>query len=265
VKPDAYEAEVTAIVERLKTDRRTVILLTPSILGPKHEATEKKLPDYIAALRRIADKHGCKIAEVHDVMKRDRAAGKECIEPDQTHLTFAGYQAMARAVLDTLGHKDVAVPKELKLKLVPGVITEWHMRVRGEKEAALDEKSVLDVKPSEGKKYTLPEQEPQMHWWFEQERQRGFAVALDKRVGEGKAWIGVTTIEAAKPKSVYFNTGAGLNAVWLNGKRIYRNEAWTGWHAGKERIPAELKAGKNVIVIETGPQFFLGVTDGKEW
>ena len=243
----------------------TVILLTPCILGPKHEAKEKQLADYIAALRRIAEKQGCKIAEVHDEMKRDRAAGKECVEPDQVHLTFAGYQALARAVLDALGYKAVPVPGALKLEMMPGVITEWRIRVRGDKEAALDEKTVLQGKPDEGKKYMLPEQEPQKHWWFEQERQRGFALSLDKQVGAGKAWVGIAVIEVPRAKKVYFNTGSAVNAVWLNGKRLYRNESWTGWHAGKERIAADLQEGKNVIVIETGSQFFLSVTDDKDW
>ncbi len=34
---------------------------------------------------------------------------------------------------------------------------------------------------------------------------------------------------------------------------------------GKERIPAELKAGRNVSVIETGDAFFLSVTDDDQW
>lgn len=265
VKPEDYEAEVSAIAARLKAEKIPLILLTPSTLGPKHEAAEKKLADYIAALRRVAAKHDCKIAEVHETMVKARAAGKECIEPDQVHLTYAGYEAMARAVLDALGHKNVPLPKELKPELMPGVITEWHIRIRGDKEPALDEKSVRDVKTDDGKKYTVPEQEPQKHWWFEQERKRGFALSLDRQIGPGKAWIGTAVVESPKTRKVYFNTGSGLNAIWLNGKRIYKNDAWTGWHAGKERIAAELQEGRNVIVIESGAQFFLSVTDTNDW
>ena len=67
--------------------------------------------------------------------------------------------------------------------------------------------------------------------------------------------------DAAKPRTVYFNTGAHLQTIWLNGKRIYKSEGWTGWHAGKERVAAELNAGKNTIVIETGSAFFLSITE----
>jgi hypothetical protein len=53
--------------------------------------------------------------------------------------------------------------------------------------------------------------------------------------------------------------------VWVNGKQIYKNEAWTGWHAGKQRIPVELTAGANTVVIETAANFFLSVTDNNTW
>ena len=88
---------------------------------------------------------------------------------------------------------------------------------------------------------------------------------MEKLVGPGKSYLGVATIDAAKPRTVYFNTGAHLQTIWLNGKRIYKSEGWTGWHAGKERVPAELIAGKNTVIIETGSAFFLGVTDDNAW
>jgi hypothetical protein len=264
VKPADYEAEVNAIVERLKQEKVPVILLTPSILGPKHEAKEKQLADYIAALRRIAEKHGCKIAEVHDAMKQDRAAGKECVEPDQVHLTFAGYQAMARAVLDAMGHKVVPVPPELKLEMMPGGHRLAFPRSRRKGSGARREdrtrcqtrrrQEIHAARARSAEALVVRARTPA--------RLRPFARQADRR---RKAWVGVAVIEVPTAKKVYFNTGSGLNAAWLNGKRLYRNEAWTGWHAGKERIAAELQEGKNFIVIETGPQFFLSMTEGKDW
>jgi lysophospholipase L1-like esterase len=266
VTPEEYEAEITAVAERLKAARIPLVLLTPSILGGKHAETEKKLADYIAAQRRIALKYDCRIADVQEVMKQYRTAGKDCLEADAVHLTFAGYQAMTRAVLNALGYKDVAVPEVLRPEVMPGILTEWTIRPIAEKEAPLDEKTVSAVKPGEGgKKYTLPEKEPVKQWWLEQERQRGFAVSLDKLIGPAKSYVGVTVLESPKARKVYFNTGSSLNAVWLNGKRLYKNEGWTGWHPGKERIPAELKEGKNVIVLESGSQFFLSVTETNDW
>jgi len=47
-----YEADVTAISERLKRDRIPLIVLTPTVLGPKHADAEKRLADYVGVLRR---------------------------------------------------------------------------------------------------------------------------------------------------------------------------------------------------------------------
>lgn len=83
--------------------------------------------------------------------------------------------------------------------------------------------------------------------------------------GTGRRDAGAADPVPAKPRDVFFNTGAHLQAVWLNGKRIYRSEGWTGWHAGKERVAARLNAGRNTVVIETGEAFFLSVTDDNAW
>ncbi len=110
-----------------------------------------------------------------------------------------------------------------------------------------------------------PCEEKQSHWWLEQERRRGFVLGLEKSVGASKAWQGYATVESTEPRKVYFNTGAQLQTIGLNGKRIYKSGDWTGWHAGRERIAAELKKGENAVIIETGSQFFLSVTDDNRW
>jgi lysophospholipase L1-like esterase len=266
VKPEDYEADVAAILDRLKAEKVPVLLLTTTVLGPKHADAEKRLEEYNALLRRLAEKHGCKVAEVFQRMSDARTAGGKLLEPDEVHLSFDGYLVMARAILDGMGHKDVAVPKELKLELMPGVVREWKLRPLGDKEGPLDDRAAAALKPDDTwKGYSLPEKDEQKQWWFEQERKRGYALSLSKAIGPGKSYVGVATLEAQKPRTVYFNTGADLRGLWLNGKRLYKNEAWTGWHVGKERIAAELQAGRNVIVIETGGQFFLSVTDTNDW
>jgi hypothetical protein len=248
--------------------RKPLLILTRSILGPKHAEADKRLDDFNAALRRVAKKHGCRVAEVNRLMREARAAGREVLEEDQVHPNWEGQRLLARAVLDALGHKDVALPKELRLEVMPGVIREW--RIQGvpadAKQPWLDEGSVQALKPDAGwKRYTLPEKEPAAQWWFDHERRRGFALSLKKAAGPARVYRGVAVLKSDGARKVYFNTGAQLEAVWLNGKRIFKNTGWTGWHAGKERIPAELRAGENVVVIETGEQFFLSVSDTRDW
>jgi lysophospholipase L1-like esterase len=250
VAPADYEADVAAIVERIKNQRIAMILLTPTILGPKHAEAEKRLADYVAVLRRIASKEGAAVAEVHEQMARARTEGRELLEPDQVHLTFAGYRVMARAVLDAMGRADHAVPDALTLEPMAGLMREWTVR------------ALPDGAPKE---LRLPQSAPAAHWWFDQERRRGFAVELDKAVGAGKRFRAAATIESKEARDVFFNTGADLDEIRLNGRVLWKSEGWTGWHAGKERIPARLSAGANAVEIESGSSFFLSVTDENNW
>jgi lysophospholipase L1-like esterase len=240
-----YEAAVTAISDRLKRDGIPLLVLTPTILGPKHAEAEKRLSEYIEVLRRLASKETYAIAEVHEGMREVRKAGGELLEPDQVHLTFEGYRVMVRALLDALGRKDAAVPAELKLEPMPGLVREWKIRA---------------LPDGDWNPLTLPQPEKAAHWWFDQERQRGFAVELG-----GKKFRGTATLESNEARDVFFNTGADLSELTLNGRRLWKSEGWTGWHAGKERILARLAAGTNTIQIECGGSFFLSVTADDSW
>lgn len=250
VSPADYEAEVAAIVDRLRRERIPMIVLTPTILGPKHAEAERRLGEYIGILRRLASKEGGVVADVHDRMREARAAGKQVLEPDQVHLTFEGYRVMARAVLDALGRSDLAVPGELALEPMAGILPDWRIRA-------------LPDGPT--KPLALPQTTPAAHWWFDQERRRGFAVDLDKVAGPGKTFRASATIESKQARDVFFNTGADLSSIRLNGVLLWKSEGWTGWHAGKERIAARLAAGANAVEIECGASFFLSVTDGNAW
>jgi lysophospholipase L1-like esterase len=265
VKAEDYEADVAAVAATLRDKKIPLLLLTTTVLGPKHEEADKKLGDFNWGLSRVARRYDASLAEVNDQVRQEMKKGTKVLEEDQVHLTFAGYRAMARAVLDALGHKDVAVPKELKPELMPGIVRDWKVKAL-DRADALDEKAAAQVKPDDSwKALTLPQKEPLPQWWADQERQRGFAQELDKLAGPGKAYLGVATVEAAKARKAFLNTGAQLSAVWLNGKRVYKGDGWTGWHAGKERVAVELKEGKNRLVIETGPAFFLSITDDDQW
>ncbi len=100
---------------------------------------------------------------------------------------------------------------------------------------------------------------------------RGFAQSLTE-VAPGnnpaappKRFLARATIESPVARKVFFNTGANLQTIWLNGRRIYQQAGYTGWHAGKERIAAELQPGKNELLIESGNEFFLSITDDDAW
>jgi hypothetical protein len=80
-----------------------------------------------------------------------------------------------------------------------------------------------------------------------------------------KHYVAISTIQSPAEGRGYLNTGAQLEAVWVNGKQVYRNDGWTGWHAGKERIAVDLPAGASTIVIQSGEAFFLSLTEDDQW
>jgi hypothetical protein len=151
------------------------------------------------------------------------------------------------------------------LKLLPGVITRWRIRPLNDKEK-LDAPAVAALTVDDKwKPLVLPQEQEQAHWWYDAERQRGFALSLEHFIAPAKRFVAIATVESAKPRQAILNTGAHLSAVWLNGKPVYRSTRSTGWHAGKERIPVELPAGKTTVVIETGNAFFLSFTEDDTW
>ncbi len=176
-----FEADVRAIAEQLGERKIPLIILTTSVLGPKHAEADRQLDDFNAILRRVAKEHGLTIAEVNQQMRaardgapRDGAArdgGDDLLEADQIHLSFAGYRALTRAVLDALGYADVPVPKEQKLDLMPGIIRRWQIRPAPD-DKPLDEAAAKQIASlADGwTEYALPEAKPKDHWWPEQER-----------------------------------------------------------------------------------------------
>ena len=244
-----YEADVAAISDRLKQEKIPLLILTPTVLGAKHRAAEEALAGFIAVLRKLAAKEGYAVADVHRLMEQEPSR-ELLLEPDQVHLTLEGYRIMARAVLDGLGRPGIAVPATLELERMPGILREWTIRA---------------LPDGEARTLTLPQPGAASQWWVDQERRRGFAVELEKTAGPGKRYAATTTLASKDARDVFFNTGADLGSVTLNGKLLWKNSGWTGWHAGKERLPARLAAGRNTVVIESGATFFLSVTDENNW
>jgi len=268
VKPAEYEASVTHIAAEMKARGIPLLLLTTSVLGAKQAEADARLAEFNAALRALARREGYRVADVNDLMQKARAAGTEAMEEDHVHPNYQGHRIMARALLDALGYADVPVPAEMKVSLMPGIVREWKLRAVAGKATPLDDAAAAALQAdATWTAYSLPETEAVANnWWLEQERKRGLAVTLEKALGKAPAYEGLAAIEAAQAKTAYLNTGAALQSVWLNGKRVYAaGEEWKGWHPGRERMPVELRAGRNTLVIRTGNAFFLSITDDNTW
>ncbi|MEI6520442.1 MAG: GDSL-type esterase/lipase family protein [bacterium] len=262
---DDYIQTVKKIIERLQAEKILVIAVTTNIRGEKLIADEKTVVEFNDALRKLAETQNVRIADSFSLQAKARTDGKLVIENDGLHPNFLGQSLIARAILDVMGFADVPVPAKQNIKMYPGVITEWQIKPVADGKV-LDEQSVAALAIDESwVKYKLPEIDVMTNWWLDSERQRGFAVSLSTCIGKAKRYYGIANIDAEKPRDVYLNTGAGLQTIWLNGKRVYKNVEYTGWHAGRERLPVKLQAGKNVLVIEAVDNFFLSATDVMEW
>ena len=263
VTVDAYAASIKSICDRVKQEGIPVVLLTPTILGAQNAEKEARIDQYIEFLRKFADTNHYQIAECNALMQAARKSGdSDLIMTDGVHLTCHGYEFMARAVMEALGISGVSVPKALKPPLYPGLIAQWKVRAVPTPQEALSDATVAAVH-SDGSwmDYPIPERAPTDGWWLEHERQRGAAVSLDRIVGKADHYLALATLDELAGRKVVFHIGGTLRSLWLNNQRIYQMTDWKGWHLDHERVTADLKSGKNTLVIETGAQFILTVDD----
>lgn len=264
-----FESDVDAMASMLRKRKIPVLLVTGRMAGPKHHVAEDKdgPRPFHAALRRVAKRRSCIPVDLEKAMSTAWSLGIWLWEPDQSHLNLDGNKVAARCFLDALGYSDIRVPAELEPSPLPGLVTEWRIRAVPDNDPPLDQTTTTALKPDETwKTLVLPETEPQKGWWFEQVRREGFALSLDKLAGPGRRYVGVTSVFSDADTNAWLNTGGHLQTVWLNGERVYLNSGrWAGFHAGRERIPIRLNSGTNSIVIETGSQFSLNITETRYW
>ena len=285
VSPADYEKALREISAKVKAQRGSMILLTPCIVSPgkdadaaakaKAEAAEALIAQYVAVIRKVAADEGYPVAENNALMQAARREGRELMADDGIHPNYLGQGLMARAILDAMGHADVPLPKEFRPALFPGVVREWRMRLapldEQGKPQRLTEASVRQLRPDDSwKTYSLPDpvpaSKPPAEDWWEQERRNGFGLRVHEAVGKGLVQA-VAVLDSPQPREAFINTGVGISTVWLNGARLHeQGPAWTGFHAGKERLPVQLRRGRNEIAVEIdGPQFFLSVTGKLAW
>lgn len=283
--PATYEKALRTIVAKVEAEGGTMILLTPCIISPgkgaseqdkvKVEAAEELVADYAEAIRKVAAEQGYPVAENNALMQAARREGKRVMADDGIHPNYFGQSLMARSILDAMGCGDVPLPREFRPRLFPGVIREWKMRLapldERQQPQRLTEATVQRLKPDTAwKTYTLPDPvpaaKPSAEDWWEQERRNGFGLKLHERVGKGLIQA-VATLEETAARRAFVNTGVGISTLWLNGRKIHnQGKAWTGFRAGKERIPVELRQGTNTLVAELeGQHFFLSLTDKLVW
>jgi hypothetical protein len=175
-------------------------------------------------------------------------------------------------VLDAMGYRDVKVPERVHNRPLPGLVSPWKVKPMGEKDVPLTDTAVARLKPDDSwSTIELPEKEPDPGQdslddrWLDDFREMGVSVSLRKLKPPSNNFVAVATIRAEEQRTVQFHTGAELNALWLNGKPIYKNDGSRGWHPGRESVTATFEKGDNTLIARTGKVFFLSMTDGPIW
>jgi lysophospholipase L1-like esterase len=261
---DEYESNYRKIIDEHRKRNIPMLLATSSTLSWRHERAFERLQKYNDVVRKLAKEFGYPLAEVYETML---VSPREVnLWEDGAHLNFEGYRLLTRAMLDALGHPDVPVPKEWKIEPEKGIVREMQiLAYNGEKPLSDDE--VAALKPDEHwKPYTLPETPSGGGWWQQQQQARGVAMNLATAIGPAKAYYTYITVHADEPKQVFFNTGASLGGIWLNGQRVFNSAGQAlGWRMGGRRIPVTLEPGKNVIILRSGDKFFFSITEDHDW
>ncbi|MBA3845615.1 MAG: hypothetical protein H0X45_03095 [Planctomycetes bacterium] len=259
-----YERDVIAICDQLAAAKIEILLLTTCLLDGPNEPANVRLRTYNAFMRALAVKRGLRVADVEAQFAAARERGEVVLETDHVHPDWNGHRLYARAVLDALGHGDVAVPSELIAAPLPGILPAWRIAAFAKDAPALDPAAVATEAPY-WTEVRLPIATPHPTWWLDHERQRGFVVALDRLVGPGSTWRAFAAIDVAAERAAMINLGGGPSGVWLDGERIFTSGEWTGWHPGNRRIDVVLRPGRHELVVESGGDFFLSITDDDSW
>lgn len=266
-----FEQAIRRLCDRLERENIIPILSTGHPLQGKFSASQPALTQYNAFLRRLANDRGYRVIDVENTFRNAEEQNVPLIATNGRWPTFEGHRQIAQAILATWGYPDAKVDRSLDVSLLPGVITNWQYRHKTSEESlTVENVNSLDADetwktlslPQRGDKFARRSAD-RSHSITYRDRARGFATNLHRKNSHGIEAI--ATVYSDKARTVYLNTGATLRNVWLNGERIHQVRGWTGWHAGKQRIPVELRAGENQLVIEAGSSFFVSLTNEYDW
>lgn len=259
VAPEEFEHTIVQILDALAERNIPVIVMTPQMsLGKVREKSQETIEAYEKILRRLVLARGLLLAESGARQLAAHEAGVNQVDTDDLHPSYEGQRTIAGAVLEAMGYPQAVVPKRPRNAIVPGVLRAWRLREldKGEKIDPLN--VAMNDAPI---RVEIPESEPVEQLWLDDLRGFGMSVQLRDKLRPGARLIGITQVESAGEKERIFTLGGDVSAVWINGKEAWHQKEFRGFHIGSESFAGRLANGDNVIVIETGPAFFLSITD----
>ncbi len=270
--PADFRAAVVRLLDRLREAKIEPLVELGHPLGSGRRADRDRLDEYNRHLRELAAERRLRVIDPRPRFTTADEAGVTVLTPNGRSPTVAGYRLLAESVLDALGFPNRAVPAAVPTDPLPGVIAHWRRKPTAAGGFPLTDAEAAAVQPDDSwgqVTLPLPGDPLQMrladrsHSIGYRDRLRGYFSGV--RPPAGGSVLAVAEVESPQARDAWLNTGGGAAVVWLNGEKVHESVKWTGWHAGKERYPVRLKAGKNTILVEAKYDFFLGVTDTGDW
>ncbi len=102
--PDQYERNIRAIVERIRTETGSDILLVTSV-APGNDYDDLEAEKFYERLQMVSETENIPIAGVHEYWKKKISSGiphSSLVQADQVHPTVDGYRLMAEAIMLSL-------------------------------------------------------------------------------------------------------------------------------------------------------------------
>ncbi len=270
--PSEFHQALTRLLDRLRNAKIEPILELGHPLGVGRKADQERLDEFNRHIRELAAQRRLRVIDPRPRFKAADEAGVGVLTPNGRSPTFAGYRLLAEAVLDGLGFPNRALPEAVPTARLPGVISDWRRKLQPAGGFPLTAEEAAAIRPDDTwRSVTLPlPPDPfQMrladrnHSIAYRDRLRGYFSGV--RPPAGGSVLAVAEVHSDAERNAWLNTGGGAVVVWLNGEKIHETSRWTGWHAGKERYPVRLKAGKNTLLVEAKYDFFVGITDTGDW
>lgn len=265
---ESFRRHLLRWIDRLQNAKVEPILRTGHPLGPMHAESCLRLRTYNDIITQVAQHRNLRLGNTDRFFPKDRL--DILLASNGWVPTFAGHQGLARTLLEALGYSQLEIPDTLPLGLLPGVVTDWRYKLVAKGQTHTPDDLQQWQANDNWRTLTIPQAEDKLlrryadisHTITYRDRARGFATDLHHDPDQNV--LAQTVLHCKSPRQAILNTGATLKRIWLNGKLVFENPYWTGWHAKKEQIPVTLGQGDNQIVIEAHNSFFFSVTDASE-
>ncbi len=253
-----YQQNYDEVVKALRDKKIKVLLLTlPSMTSAEYDKQLYKMDD---AMRVVAKKYNCPVAEVHTAFTMAIANGKACVGPDGCHHLIDGWRAMGSAVLQALRCDKPLIEKATSY---PGTVLDWYIgpTIPRDGNNIPEPNMAADFDPVNAgwRKYDAVEEQKKAEWWQAPSFERGgiFVFGNPKREKNAGAFS-FATVKSSRDRTTTMRVGGFKPyTVWLNGEKVLYGKTTQGVHPDIDRMTVKLKKGDNQVIAYSCELFYL--------